>query len=184
MSVIKQISVFDGSNWNTGDIGADASNIDISSAILGSNTNVQSALTTIGNKIGTTAIPSRLGTTITGAINTLNTNFNTLDNRTLNRSFATVPSGFSGAVYYSTIGKITVVSGVLSNSSALSANAILATGLPRNDYGANGVFYIVNNNAVNSYFRGIINSAGQIHIGEAISANASLRFFTAYVNSL
>lgn len=74
MSVIKQISVFNGNDWSTGDIGADASNIDISSAILGSSTNVQSALTTIGNKIGTTAIPSALGTTITGAINTLNTN--------------------------------------------------------------------------------------------------------------
>ena len=72
MSVIKQISVFNGSDWSTGDIGADASNIDISSAILGSGTNVQSALTTIGNEIGTTAIPSELGTTITGAINTLN----------------------------------------------------------------------------------------------------------------
>ena len=74
MSVIKQISVFNGNSWNTGNIGADASNIDISSAILGSGTNVQSALTTIGNKIGTTAIPSGLGTTITGAINTLNNN--------------------------------------------------------------------------------------------------------------
>lgn len=78
MSVIKQISVFDGNNWSTGDIGADASNIDISSAILGSSTNVQSALTTIGNKIGTTAIPSGLGTTITGAINTLNTKLDPL----------------------------------------------------------------------------------------------------------
>ena len=78
MSVIKQISVFNGSDWNTGDIGADASNIDISNAILGSGTNVQSALTTIGNKIGTTAIPSALGTTITGAINTLNNNLDTV----------------------------------------------------------------------------------------------------------
>lgn len=82
MSVIKQISVFNGSNWSTGDIGADASNIDISSAILGSSTNVQSALTTIGNKIGTTAIPSALGTTITGAINTLNTKLTNLSSLT------------------------------------------------------------------------------------------------------
>lgn len=88
------------------------------------------------------------------------TNLNTLDNRTLNRYNATVPSGFSGAVYYSLIGKVVVISGVLNNLSALSANAILATGLPRNDYGANGVFYITNNNAVNSYFRSTINSAG------------------------
>ena len=82
MSVIKQISVFNGSDWNTGDIGADASNIDISSSILGSSTNVQSALTTIGNKIGTTAIPSGLGTTLTGAINTLNTKLTNLSSLT------------------------------------------------------------------------------------------------------
>lgn len=74
MSVIKQISVFNGSDWTTGDIGANASNIDITSGILGSSANVQSALTTIGTKIGTTAIPSALGTTITGAINTLGQN--------------------------------------------------------------------------------------------------------------
>ena len=36
MSVIKQISVYDGSNWGTEDIGADAGNILLSSNIAGS----------------------------------------------------------------------------------------------------------------------------------------------------
>ena len=105
MSVIKQISVFNGSDWNTGDIGADASNIDISSSILGSSTNVQSALTTIGNKIGTTAIPSGLGTTITGAINTLNTKLITngvgyLSNMTLYNCTGTI----TGTIVYALSG--------------------------------------------------------------------------------
>lgn len=43
MSVIKQISVYDGSNWGTEDIGADAGNILLSSNIAGS-TNLQTAL--------------------------------------------------------------------------------------------------------------------------------------------
>lgn len=43
MSVIKQISVYDGSNWGTEDIGADAGNILLSSSIAGS-TNLQTAL--------------------------------------------------------------------------------------------------------------------------------------------
>lgn len=43
MSVIKQISVYDGSTWGTEDIGADAGNILLSSNIAGS-TNLQTAL--------------------------------------------------------------------------------------------------------------------------------------------
>lgn len=43
MSIIKQISVYDGSSWGTSDIGADAANILLSSSIAGS-TNLQTAL--------------------------------------------------------------------------------------------------------------------------------------------
>lgn len=43
MSIIKQISVYDGSSWGTSDIGADAANILLSSNIAGS-TNLQIAL--------------------------------------------------------------------------------------------------------------------------------------------
>lgn len=46
MSVIKQISVYNGSSWNTDDIGADASNVTLSSNIAGS-TNLNTALSNI-----------------------------------------------------------------------------------------------------------------------------------------
>lgn len=46
MSVIKQISVFDGSNWNINDIGANAGNITLNSSIAGSDV-LQTALNNI-----------------------------------------------------------------------------------------------------------------------------------------
>lgn len=171
MSVIKQISVFNGSDWNTGDIGADASNIDISSAILGSSTNVQSALTTIGNKIGTTAIPSALGTTITGAINTLNTNLNTNVNTrraaftphfyyTVDSSTATVSN--TSCIYHR-IGKLLIISGRTNVTNSdnktgffIACPPVDQTGIAINTYynygvGAAGIIFSANGTSMKTY---------------------------------
>ena len=161
MSVIKQISVFDGNSWNTGDIGADASNIDINSAILGSGTNVQSALTTIGNKIGTAAIPSGLGTTITGAINTLNTNLMTSEASTI------TPSISSGTIQGNTIvrsGKTINIHFYVQEAS-LSGAGMIGT-LPQN-YRPQGTRFILGYIVVNNQ---------RIPINFTIATNGAINF--------
>ena len=68
MSVIKQISVYDGSSWNTNDIGAAASNVSLSTNAAGAS-NVQTAL---NNLVGTSKLTGSRAI-ITNASGVLNT---------------------------------------------------------------------------------------------------------------
>ena len=71
---IKQIAVSNGATWgDLHDIGADASNIDLSPSIFNKNT-VQTALNYLENKIIGTADISGIGSDIAGAIRNLNDN--------------------------------------------------------------------------------------------------------------
>lgn len=104
MSIIKQIAVYNGTTWETDDIGTDAtkvsttavtgqnnvegaltalksaSNIGLNPNVLGQN-NVQSALNQISGKIGSADI-STIGSDITSAITSLNTTINSLGTAT------------------------------------------------------------------------------------------------------
>lgn len=109
MSIIKQISVYDGSSWGTSDIGVDAGNILLSSNIAGS-TNLQTALGNIlptsqlstanqvliadsskriaTSGVSTTQLGYLSGVTsgIQAQINELNSNLTTLNTNKLNKA--------------------------------------------------------------------------------------------------
>lgn len=132
--------------------------------------------------LGNTSISGIGGGTVTGAISKHEGDISTLNSNIKNHSAATTISGATGACYYSKVGDIVVFSFVLNFSSALAANTDIVSGLPRNDYGANGMFYVLNNNAVASYFRAILTSDGKIRVAENIPAGSSLRGMGAYIN--
>ena len=101
----------------------------------------------------------------------------------VNPSSATIASGLSGEVYYMHFGRLCVVSGIVNTTGALSAGAVLVTGLP-SIYTNAGNFALraTNNSSASENVDLYFSADGEIRNRFALSsASRSLRFCTAYL---
>ena len=99
MSIIKQLATYDGSTWTTDDIGANASNVSLTTNVAGQ-TNVQSALSKIvgtsaltadravitgtGGVLSTSTVTNTELSYLSGATSNIQTQINTLNNNLQN----------------------------------------------------------------------------------------------------